>query len=513
MSYKRKEGIRRRFQIRCRLFFLMSLCLTIELPAVSAPKAESQIAPNFQSAEFRSALGGVFHARFDSFAELKAGATVFQLPQMNCSLSPEGKIASYLCSASATSNSEAEKMYGSLTSAVAAALPGYPLCTRPSEINDIEVTSFCHYPKMFVIDALVQSGKGTVSVKVFSREAGDRGEPGQFLHAYALAELGRHADAVSAFKPILGPGASQQEYDRERHAYDAALKWTQDCAAKQSCIASDFLAIGNLGEALRWQRQRIESLLQAEKVNIHQGEELDPASAKSLALADAYDLNARIKAAMGKLDPALRDLDSAFKALPENAKSTAREATYSDHRALMLAESKKYAEAAKACRQSLGIADSKSGQEDLRGALCLEIYVLASGQASAGASESFPQAESAPNLAKNESIEGEIEEVLRTGNYSPFPRTTESHAVPEASDESPAWMLTNGTQDSLYVLMSGPLDQRIDLKPGQSTSVVLPPGKYKVAAVVDGSNTLLFYGEQAFQSGVKYTSHFVISSN
>jgi hypothetical protein len=74
-------------------------------------------------------------------------------------------------------------------------------------------------------------------------------------------------------------------------------------------------------------------------------------------------------------------------------------------------------------------------------------------------------------------------------------------------------VLENGTQERLSVLMSGPLDQRIDLKPGQSTSVALPPGKYKVAAVVDGSNTLLFYGEQAFQPGVKYTSHFVISSN
>jgi tetratricopeptide (TPR) repeat protein len=499
--------------MRCRPFSLLSLCLTINLLAVPAPKAESQIAPNFQSREFRSALGGVLHARFDSFAELKTGTTLFQLPQMNCSLSPEGESASYLCSAPASSNSEAGKLYGSLTSAVAAALPGYPLCTKPSTVQDIEVTSFCHYPKMFVIDASVRSGRGTVSVEVFSREAGDRGEPVQFLHAYALAEVGRHADAVSALKPILGPGASQQTYDRERDAYDTALKWTQDCALQQSCMASDFLAIGNTAAALRWQRQRIESLLEAEKENVHQGEKLDPASAKSLALADAYDLNARIKAAMGKLEPALRDLDSAFDALPRNAKSATREATYSDHRALMLAESKKYAEAAKACRQSLSIENSNRDQGDLRGPLCLEIYVLASGQASAGASDSFPQPEPAHNGAKNEMIDAQIEAVAATDNYSPLPRPTESHTMPEGNDDSPAWVLENGTQERLSVLMSGPLDQRIDLKPEQSTSVALPPGKYKVAAVVDGSNTLLFYGEQAFQSGVKYTSHFVISSN
>jgi hypothetical protein len=192
--------------MRCRLFFLMSLCLTIDLAASPAPKAESQIAPNFQSREFRSSLGRVFNARFDSFAELKRGTTVVQLPQMNCSLSSEGNVASYLCSTPAKSSSEAEKLYGSLTSAVAAALPGYPLCTKPSAVHDTEVTSFCHYPKVFVIDASVQCGRGTVSVEIFSREAGDRGEPVQFLHAYALAELGRHADAASALKPILGPG-------------------------------------------------------------------------------------------------------------------------------------------------------------------------------------------------------------------------------------------------------------------------------------------------------------------
>jgi tetratricopeptide (TPR) repeat protein len=276
-------------------------------------------------------------------------------------------------------------------------------------------------------------------------------------------------------------------------------------------MASDFLAIGNTGEALRWQRQRIKSLLEAEKVNVYQGEKVDPASAKSVALADAYDLNARIKAAMGKLDPALRDLDSAFDALPKNAKSATREAAYSDHRALILAESKKYAEAAKACRQSLGIEDSD--QEDLRGPRCLEIYVLGSDQASAGASDIFPQPETAHNGAKNEIIGAQIEAIAGTDNSSPFPRPTESHIVPVGNDDSPEWVLENGTQDRLDVLMSGPLDQRVDLKPGQSTSVALPPGKYKIAAVTDGSSTLLFYGEQMFQSGVKYTSHFINSSN
>jgi len=61
--------------------------------------------------------------------------------------------------------------------------------------------------------------------------------------------------------------------------------------------------------------------------------------------------------------------------------------------------------------------------------------------------------------------------------------------------------------------MSGPSHQRVDLNPGQSTSVMLLPGKYRVAAVIDGEGTLLFFGEQRLESGLKYASHFVVPAN
>jgi hypothetical protein len=124
-------------KMRRRLLVALVLSLAIDLSA-------EHPSPNFQSQEFRSALAEVLHARFDDFAGLKTGGAVFQLPAMSCSLASHGKTTSYLCSVPASSTPEAEKLYHSLTAALTASLPGYPLCHKPSTDDDTEVTSFCH---------------------------------------------------------------------------------------------------------------------------------------------------------------------------------------------------------------------------------------------------------------------------------------------------------------------------------------------------------------------------------
>ena len=204
-----------------------------------------------------------------------------------------------------------------------------------------------------------------------------RATPAQIFHAYALADMGRHAEAVAAFESIFGPDPAQHDYAQERSAVALALKYTQDCAQSKSCMADDFLAVGKAKEALDWQHRQFNSLQADQKVNVHKGEQLDPGSAKSVALADAYDLDARIQAALGKLGPALRDLDSALDALPRSAKTAPREAAYDYHRALILAENHKLADAAKACRKSLEIDADTTKPGDHRGPQCLEIDALA----------------------------------------------------------------------------------------------------------------------------------------
>jgi tetratricopeptide (TPR) repeat protein len=359
------------------LLVLTVLCIAIDLNAQQAGNT-AKPAANFQSEGFRSALATVLRARFNSFAELKAGETVFQLPQMNCSLSSPENLTSYSCSKPGSLPSEARDVYDGLSAAVASSLPGYPTCQNSTAEDGVELTSYCHYPDLLIADALVRKEKGLVKLEVFSRAADDPIEPAKLLHAYTLADLGRHAEAMKAFEPILGSDERFTHiYAQERTAYDRAVKWTQDCAGNQSCSADDFLAIGNTAEALRWQSQWFKTLRRDEKINLNQGEELDPASARRAILADAYDLNARIQAAEGKLGPALRDLDSAIVSLPQNGKASPREARYYYHRALILAENKKFADAAKACRQSLEIEGSHSAPGKLREPQCVEIDQLA----------------------------------------------------------------------------------------------------------------------------------------
>jgi hypothetical protein len=487
----------------------LALCLTLGSPAEkvsAAPKPESGPPPNFENQEFRSALAEVLHARFSAFSELETGATIFQLPEMSCSLSNRDSTPSYICNAPRSSQSDADTLYGSLTSAVAASLHGYPQCQTSTVPNTVKFTSFCRYPKMYISDASVQNDNGLVSLEVFSRQPGDRGEPSQFLHAYTLAELGRHAEAASAFEQ-LGTGLDTV-YHQEHHAYEVALKWTQDCAAQRSCMAQDFLAIGNNKEAMHWQSQLFKNLQQDEKVNLPPGEELDPASAKSAMLADAYDLNARIETAMGKLNPALRDLDAALGALPKNPKAAPREATYYYHQALILAENSRFVDAAKSCQRSLGVKISGSRPDEHRKLQCLEIYVLASDPAAGELNDDLLRAD----YEQEGSVQAQIERIARSNNYSPFPVPTVS-LTDSAGAGSSRWVFENGTQDALRVLMSGPSEQRIELAPGRSTSFSLLPGTYRIAAVVQRSNVLMFYGEEALPSGVKYTSHFVLPAN
>jgi len=481
------------------LFVAMALCLAFDLGA-------EQSAPNLENQEFRSALAQVLHARFNSFSELETGATIFRLPAMSCSLSHRDSTPSYICYAPRSSQSEADRLYGSLTAAVAASLHGYPQCQTSTVSNTVKFTSFCRYPKMSISDASVQNDNGLVSLEVFSRHPGDRGEPSQFLHAYTLAELGRHAEAASAFEQ-LGTGLDTV-YQQEHHSYEVALKWTQECAAQRSCTAQDFLAVGNNKEAMHWQSQLFKNLQQDAKVNVRDGEELDPASAKSAKLADAYDLNARIEAAMGKLDSALRDLDAAVGALPKNSKAAPREATYYYHRALILAENNKFADAAKSCQRSLEVKISESRPDQHPELQCLEIYLLASDPAARELNDDLLRAD----YEQEGSVQAQIERIARSNSYSPFPVPTVS-VTDSTADGVSRWVFENGTQDALRVLMSGPSEQRIELAPGRSTSFSLLPGTYRIAAVLQRRDVLTFYGEEALPSGVKYTSHFVLPAN
>jgi len=216
------------------------------------------------------------------------------------------------------------------------------------------------------------------------------------------------------------------------------------------------------------------------KVNLRDDEELDPASAKSARLADAYDLNARIETAMGKLNPALRDLDAAVGALPKNPKAAPREATYYYHQALILADNSRFADAAKSCQRSLEVKISDSRPDQRRKLQCLEIYVLASDPAAGELNDDLLRAD----YEQEGSVQAQIERIARSNNYSPFPVLTVSLTDSAGAGVS-RWVFENGTQYALRALMSRPSEQRIELAPGRSTSFSLLPGTYRIAVLLE----------------------------
>jgi tetratricopeptide (TPR) repeat protein len=304
------------------------------------------------------------------------GAVVFQLPLMGYLLSPARSLLSHIGWLPGTPQSESESLYGNLT-ALGTLLPSRGLYYREKGVEE-ERTDSCRYSRMLVSDVSVQNRKYSALLDAQGRDPEDQGGPEQLLHARALADLGRHAEAIRAFETFQRAAFDTRAYEQERSAYDLALKWTGSCAENHSCVAEDFLAIGRPREALHWQSEWFRTFRQRQKVNLRQGEEADPASTKSPVLADAYDLNARIQAAMGRLSSALKDLDSAINSLPENKDTAPRKTTYYYHRALILAENRRFAEAAKACRNSVASSDSVPGE--WRKLQCLQIDELASTQ-------------------------------------------------------------------------------------------------------------------------------------
>lgn len=217
-------------------------------------------------------------------------------------------------------------------------------------------------------------------------------ETPETVHAYSLAELGRHAEAVKALTAIEAKGVLVQE----QRAYEFSLRQTQACSPEQKrseesrCMAEDLLAVGRLPEALAAQKQRIREIETAATKNQRKASELDGAQStarysgdtdstggRSVALADAYDLRARIEAALGDTRAALRTLDAAQKALPATQKTIARAAGYAYHRALILAEAHDYGAAAKGCSESLRLDAGDQVLGALRQPQCEAIAALA----------------------------------------------------------------------------------------------------------------------------------------
>jgi len=106
-------------------------------------------------------------------------------------------------------------------------------------------------------------------------------------------------------------------------------------------------------------------------------------------------------------------------------------------------------------------------------------------------------------------IRGEIDSIARSGKFVPLPEP-QMVLGNRANSATAIRILRNDTSYPLHVLMSGPVDRRVDLAPGGSASIELPPGSYRVAARVDAAAVQPFYGVQVLEAGIEYTSQFFI---
>jgi hypothetical protein len=72
--------------------------------------------------------------------------------------------------------------------------------------------------------------------------------------------------------------------------------------------------------------------------------------------------------------------------------------------------------------------------------------------------------------------------------------------------------VTNSTEYTLYVFLSGSESQALNLSPGATQKVAIDPGEYEIAARVSAQDVIPFYGTQAIVGGNAYSESFYIAT-
>jgi hypothetical protein len=111
---------------------------------------------------------------------------------------------------------------------------------------------------------------------------------------------------------------------------------------------------------------------------------------------------------------------------------------------------------------------------------------------------------------RNSDIQKEIAEIERSGKYTALPDAQATASTADLPIGSFKRTIENQTAYRLHVLLSGPVDKAVDLVPGGSSALILPSGRYRVAARVAAPDVLPYYGVQSYSNGTDYSSHFFI---
>jgi hypothetical protein len=75
-------------------------------------------------------------------------------------------------------------------------------------------------------------------------------------------------------------------------------------------------------------------------------------------------------------------------------------------------------------------------------------------------------------------------------------------------EEKSEWTIANPNAYRLTIYLRGPERRSVVVEPGKTEKIMLPPGKYEVAAELAVDNVSPFYGVQEFGKGTRYKSRF-----
>jgi hypothetical protein len=98
---------------------------------------------------------------------------------------------------------------------------------------------------------------------------------------------------------------------------------------------------------------------------------------------------------------------------------------------------------------------------------------------------------------------------IEQGRHQELPPPTQTAIVP---GQSPGWSIENATGYQLRLYLSGPAERDYQIANGNSITIDLPPGSYRIAADVPSKGVLPFYAVRQLDSGTRWKSHFYIAS-
>jgi hypothetical protein len=125
----------------------------------------------------------------------------------------------------------------------------------------------------------------------------------------------------------------------------------------------------------------------------------------------------------------------------------------------------------------------------------------ATGPTPAAAAEN-PSTEATPS-----SIRAQVDRIAN-GTHQELPAPTETSV---AAGQNPGWSIENATGYQLHLYVSGPVERDYAIPNGNSFTIDLPPGNYRIAATVSASNVIPFYAVRQLNLNARWTSHFYIA--